>query len=64
MSRKRTQPLICTADGCGRATYARGLCHMHYIRLLRTGTTDPRPRAGKRRLIIEYRKGVRSEVLE
>jgi hypothetical protein len=31
--------MACTVDGCSRTTYARGLCGMHYKRVLRHG--DP-----------------------
>lgn len=39
----------CSADGCNReATRTRKTwCEMHYYRLRRTGTTDPRPRKPK-----------------
>ena len=29
------------ADGCDRDTTERGLCHGHYLRLIRTGSIDP-----------------------
>jgi hypothetical protein len=28
---------ICSVDGCGRTTRSRGLCHRHYMALLRSG---------------------------
>lgn len=38
----------CAAAGCERDARARGLCHKHYVRLIRTGTTDdPKPRGKK-----------------
>ena len=30
----------CSVPGCERTYYARGLCNAHYLRRLRTGTTD------------------------
>ena len=30
----------CVTDGCGSAAIAKGLCHKHYMRLRRTGSTD------------------------
>lgn len=30
----------CTADDCARTPHARGLCSMHYARMLRHGTTE------------------------
>ena len=33
----------CSVQGCVKAKSVRGLCHMHYSRWKRTGTTDARP---------------------
>lgn len=36
----------CTVADCGKAAKGRGLCQMHLSRLIRTGTTDPKPPRG------------------
>lgn len=36
---------MCSVTGCDSPAYAAGMCSKHYIRHLRTGTTDPGPRA-------------------
>src|SRR5260221_9396245 len=44
----RSMNQTCKADGCGRATVARGLCTTHYARLRRSGKMEARswqPRA-------------------
>jgi hypothetical protein len=33
----------CKAPGCDNAAEAKGYCHGHYLRLLRTGNTDEKP---------------------
>jgi len=35
----------CSVMGCERSLYSRGLCNLHYQRVLNTGTTDLLPRA-------------------
>jgi len=34
----------CSVDGCDRTVFAAGMCSRHYMRRLRTGTTDDGPR--------------------
>lgn len=36
---------VCVIDGCERNRVAKGICNTHYHRLIRTGTTDPSPKA-------------------
>jgi hypothetical protein len=42
----------CRVEDCQRGVFANKLCSTHYSRLLRTGTTDPGPKA---RLTLEER---------
>lgn len=37
-----TTKKVCSAEGCSKPYYAKGYCNMHYMRLLRNGTTEPR----------------------
>lgn len=47
---------LCIVDGCGKSQppkAKRGLCHMHYNRWRRTGTTEPRPAPPPKPVIAE-----------
>jgi hypothetical protein len=37
--------MLCSIKDCDKRASTRGLCRMHYTRLVRTGTTDPGPYA-------------------
>ena len=40
--RKQVPAKLCTVDGCSKPFMSRDMCNMHYSRMLRTGTTEPR----------------------
>ena len=33
----------CSVEGCSRLEYCKGFCHLHYYRVVRTGTPHPKP---------------------
>ena len=43
----QTAPNLCSVDDCQRRTTARGLCSMHYRRMMRTGSVDTVRTAGR-----------------
>lgn len=43
----------CSVEDCTKNAHAKGLCNMHKLRLMRTGTTDAGQRAKEPRPVID-----------